>query len=129
MACPPGHSLCVAAQRNPAAEDFLQPSPCAHADDFAVAASSFPTLMTALFPAFEVVDWVAGLNLNHWKCCWVQYGNELLDCVSTNCEEFREMKIVKYAKYIGSMIGPWRNSFKFGIHIRTCCWSLLCFPY
>ena len=30
----------------------------------------------------------------------------LLDCVSTKCEEFREMKIVKYAKCIGTLIGP-----------------------
>ena len=47
---------------------------------------------------------------NHRKCCWVQYGSEscqsLLDWVSTNCEVFREMKIAKYAKYAGTMIGP-----------------------
>ena len=42
--------------RNPADPDFLQPSPCACADDFAVAASSFRSLMTALSPAFVVVD-------------------------------------------------------------------------
>ena len=70
--------------------------------------------MTALSLAFEVVvDRVAGLNLNHRKCCWVQYDNdnyhELLDWVSTNCEEFREMKIVKYANYVGNMIGPEDN--------------------
>ena len=54
--------------------------------------------MTALSPAFKVVDLIAGLNLNHRKCYWVQYGTEscqsLLDLVATNCEEFREMKIV-----------------------------------
>ena len=53
--------------RNPAAPDFLQPSPCAEADDFAAAALSFRSLMTALSPAFEVVDRVAGLSLNHRK--------------------------------------------------------------
>ena len=66
--------------------------------------------MTALSPAFVVVDRVAGLNLDHRKCCWVQYGSEscqsLLDRVATNCEEFREMKAVKYAKCVGTMIGP-----------------------
>ena len=45
--------------------------------------------MTALSLAFVVVDRVAGLNLNHRKCCWVQCGSdschELLDWVSTNC--------------------------------------------
>ena len=46
--------------RNPAAPDFLQPSPCAYADDFAVAASSFRLLVTALSRAFKVVD----------KNCW-----------------------------------------------------------
>ena len=34
--------------RNPVAPDFLQPSPCAYGDDFAVAASFFQTLLTAL---------------------------------------------------------------------------------
>ena len=96
--------------RNPPSPDFLQPVPCAYADDFAVAASSFRLLMTALSPAFEVVDESAGLNLNHWQCCWVQYGSEscqsLLDWVATNCVEFREMKKVKYARYAGTMIRP-----------------------
>ena len=96
--------------KNPAAPDFLQPSSCAYADDFAVAASSFRLLMTALSPAFVVVDHVAGLSLTHRKCCWVQYGSdschELLNWVATNCEEFREMKVVNYAKYVGTMIGP-----------------------
>ena len=66
--------------------------------------------MTALSPAFVVVDRVAGLNFNHQKCCCVQYGSdsclELLNRLATNCEEFREMKIVKYVKYVGTMIGP-----------------------
>ena len=66
--------------------------------------------MTALSPTFEVMDCDAGLSLNHRKCCWVQYGNdscrELLEWVLTNCPEFREMKIVKFAKYVGTMIGP-----------------------
>ena len=96
--------------RNPAHPDFLQPSPCAHADDFAVAASSFRPLMTVLSPSSVVVDRLAGLNLNCRKCCWVQYDSdschELLNWVSTNCEEFREVKIVKYAKYVGTMSGP-----------------------
>ena len=75
-----------------------------------MAASSFRLLMTALSPAFKVVDQIAGLNLNHRKFCWVQYRTEscqfLLEWVATNCEEFREMKIVKYAKNVGTMIGP-----------------------
>ena len=66
--------------------------------------------MTALSPAFEVVDQTAGLNLNHRKCCWVQYVSEschvLLDWVSANCEGVREMKVVKFAKYVGTMVGP-----------------------
>ena len=55
--------------RNPAAPDFLQPSPCASADDFAVATSSFRSLMAVLSPAIVVVVRVARLNLNHPKCC------------------------------------------------------------
>ena len=49
------------------------------------------------------------LNLNCRKCCWVKCGRErcesLLNRVATNCEEFREMKAVKYAMYVGTMIG------------------------
>ena len=89
-------------QRNLAGLDFLQPVPCAFADDLAVAAPSFRCLMTASGPAFQTVDQKAGLNLNHRKSCWVQYGSEsgqqLLEWVATNCEEFGEMKIFKYAR-------------------------------
>ena len=60
---------------NPAGTDFLQPSPCAYADDLVVAASSFRLLMTALSPPNVVVVRVAGPNLYHRKCCWAQYGS------------------------------------------------------
>ena len=66
--------------------------------------------MTALAPAFRSVDSIAGLNLNYRKCCWVQYDTEGRDSLETwiseNCVEFREMQIVRYAKYVGTMIGP-----------------------
>ena len=66
--------------------------------------------MTALAPAFRVVDRMAGLNLNHRKCHWVQYGTSscqsLLEWVSVNCQEFEHMQIAKYAEYVGTMIGP-----------------------
>ena len=104
--------------RNPPGLDFLQHVPCAYGDDFTVAASSFRRLRTALTPAFKVVDQTAGLNLNHRKCCWVQYGSEscqsLVDWLATNCEEFREMKLVKHAKYVGTMIG---------LEGRIHCWT------
>ena len=42
--------------------------------------------MPALFSPFKTVDSDAGLNLNHHKCYWIQYGNDscqdLLDWVS-----------------------------------------------
>ena len=60
--------------RDPSVPDLLLPFPCAYADGFAVAASSFRTLMAALF---KVVDRLAGVNLNHRKC-WVQCGSEKL---------------------------------------------------
>ena len=41
----------------------LQPTPCASADDFAVAAPSFRTLVPAIAPAFRTVDKVTGMNL------------------------------------------------------------------
>ena len=66
--------------------------------------------MTFQTPAFIVVDQIDGLTLNRRKSYWVQYGSEscqsLLDCVATNCENFERMKIAKYAKYVGTMIGP-----------------------
>ena len=96
--------------RNPDDLYFLQPAQCAYADDLAVAASCFRDLMTAVAPAFHPVDLFAGLNLNYRKCCWVQYGSEgresLLRWLSDNCEEFREMQVVRCAKYVGTMIGP-----------------------
>ena len=96
--------------KNPGNQDFLQLAQCAYADDLAVASSSFRELMSALAPAFRSVDYIAGLNLNFRKCCWVQYGNEEQDSlrtwISDNCEEFREMQIVRHAKYVGTMIGP-----------------------
>ena len=90
--------------------EFLQPAQCAYADDLAVAALSFRGLMTALAPAFRSVDYIAGLNLNHRKCYCLQYDSErrqsLLDWLSGNCEDRREMQIVKFAKNVGTMIGP-----------------------
>ena len=66
--------------------------------------------MTALAPAFRSVDYIAGLNLNYRKCCWVQYDTEeresLRTWISENCEEFREMQNVRHAKHVGTMIGP-----------------------
>ena len=66
--------------------------------------------MFALAPAFRSIDYIAGLNVNFRKCCWVQYGNEEHDSlrtwISENCEEFREMQIVRHAKNVGTMIGP-----------------------
>ena len=96
--------------RKPDGLDFLQSAQCAYAYDLAVAASSFRDLLTALAPAFQTVDQIAGLNLNHRKCCWVQYGNErrksFFIWLSDNCEDFREMQVVRYAKYVGTMMGP-----------------------
>ena len=90
--------------------DFLQLAQCAYADDLAVASSSVRELMSALAPAFRSVDYIAGLNLNYRECCWVQYGNEehesLRTWISENCEEFRDMQVVRHAKYVGTMIGP-----------------------
>ena len=90
--------------------EFLQPAPCAYADDIAIASSSFRDLMVVLAPAFRSIGNIAGLNLNVRKSCWVEYGNDelasLRTWISEYCEEFREMQIVRHAKYVGTMIGP-----------------------
>ena len=62
--------------RNPENLEFFQPAKCAYADDLAVASSSFRELMFPLAPAFRSIDYIAWLNLNFRKSCWVQYGNE-----------------------------------------------------
>ena len=66
--------------------------------------------MFALAPAFRSIDYIAGLNLNYRECFCVQYGNEehesLRTWISENCEEFREMQIVRHATYVGTMFGP-----------------------
>ena len=100
----------VVIPRNPDNLEFLKPTQCAYADDLAGASHSFRCKMIALAPAFLSVDYIAGLNLNYHKCCWVQYGTEgrenLWTWISENCEEFREMHIVRHAKDVGTMIGP-----------------------
>ena len=48
--------------RNPADLDFIQSMSCAYADDLVVAASSFRRLMTAVTPAFQIVDQITGLK-------------------------------------------------------------------
>ena len=88
--------------------EFLQPAQCAYADDLAVASSSCRGSMTALAPALRSVDSIAGLNLNYRTCCcWVQYGTEEHESLSTwiseNCEEFREMQIVRHADSVRSV--------------------------
>ena len=71
--------------------DFLQPLPCAYADEFAVAASSFRRLMTALTRASEVVDDISLLYLNHRKCCWcymaLKVATHFWTEVTTKCED------------------------------------------
>ena len=56
------------------------------------------------------MDHLAGLHLNYRKCCWVQHGTEerqsLWYWFSENCGEFREKQMVRFAKYVGTMIGP-----------------------
>ena len=86
-------------------------SQCAYADDLAVASFSFRGLMTALHhQRFNLWISLLALNLNYRKCCWVQYGTEgresLRQWISENCEEFREVQIVRHDKYVGTMICP-----------------------
>ena len=82
--------------RNRAAPDFFQLVPCAYADDFALAASSFRLLMAALCLTFWVVGHIDGLNLTHRKC-WVQYGSE---------RRCREKEKVRFERYDGTGISP-----------------------
>ena len=42
--------------------------------------------MTAPAPAFHSVDLIAGLNLKHQKCCWVQYGSEGRESLCVGCQ-------------------------------------------
>ena len=121
--------------RNPDNLHFLQPTQFAYADDLAVAASSFRGLMTALAPAFRSVDHTAGLYLTYRKCCWPQYGTEgresLWHWLSESCEEFREMKIVRHAKYVGTMIGPDGHIHRWSAHRKkssSACWKSMRLP-
>ena len=88
--------------RSPSGLYFLQPVQCAYADDFAIVATPFRRLFTALVPAFQAMDSVAGLALNYRKCCGVHNGSEgseiPLEWLSVHCPDF--------AKYEGTMIGP-----------------------
>ena len=96
--------------RSPDGLDFVKLAQCAYADDLGVTAFSFRELMFPLAPSFRSVNYIVGFNLNYRKCCLVQYGSEkresLWHWLSENCEQYREMQIVKYVKYVGTMIGP-----------------------
>ena len=106
--------------RNPDGLDILQTVQNASADDLAVAASFFRDLMSALSHLHSAL-WTVLLG-SIWiigrKCCWVQYGSEgresLLRWLSDNCEDFREMQVVRKAKCAGTMIRP-------DVHIH--CWT------
>ena len=91
--------------------------------------------MTAQAPTFHSVDHIAGLILNYCKCCWVQYGTEgresLRTWISENCEEFREMQIVRHAKYVGTMIGPDGHLHRFAAprkNSSSTCWKSMHLP-
>ena len=86
-----------------------------HCEMYTSISSRLRVLVLTIF-AFKVVDKIAGLNLNHRKCCWVQYGSESCrSLLAANCEEFGEMKIVRYAKYVGTMIGPEGHSHRWTV--------------
>ena len=80
--------------RDPAVPASLQPAPCAYVDDFAVAVSSFRSLMPALSPAFKVIDSIAGRNFHHQKCLEVQFGND-------RCQGLLDELSTLWAKYVG----------------------------
>ena len=62
--------------KDPSLPACLQPTQCAFADDFAVAAPSFRTLMPGVTPAYRIIDRVTTMNLNCKKSYWVQHGND-----------------------------------------------------
>ena len=66
--------------------------------------------MTAFSPAPKVVDQIVGLNLNHRKCCWVQYRSESCESrfewAATNCEEFLELNLYPHRTKQPAMMRP-----------------------
>ena len=59
--------------------EWLQPTACAYDDDIAVSAPSLRVLIPAVAPAFYTIELITGMNLNHQKCYWVQYGSHTCD--------------------------------------------------
>ena len=60
-------------------------------------------------PAFRTGDVITGMNLNCKKCCGcsMEITREAPNgWTATNCPEIRDMKTAKFAKHIGSKIGP-----------------------
>ena len=53
---------------NPAIPECFHSSPCAYADDFATTCISCRDLVSRIFQAFEIIDSVTGMNLEHKKC-------------------------------------------------------------
>ena len=68
----------------------LQPTPCAHGDDFSVSAPSFfSSFHGGHCSCFFPVGLVTGMNHNHKKCHWEQYENQTCDVfcewITANC--------------------------------------------
>ena len=88
----------VSILRNLSSLDFIQLVP----------SSSLRRWMTVLISVLKGVDQIVGVNLNHPICCCAQCGSkrESLEIwLSDNCEDFREIQVIRYAKYVGTIIG------------------------
>ena len=108
--------------RNRSFPDCLQQPACAYADDSAVSAQLF-----TIAPARHTIDLITVMTSTTKSVIGSPCGNHTCEALSkwigANCLEFREMKIAKFAKYVGTMSAPkglqrWtgpRNKF-----IRVC---------
>ena len=89
---------------------FLQRCACAYAEDFALATASVRDALSTVAFAFETINTVTGMSLNHKMCNWIQYGNvttpQLSDWVGTNFPAFRLMLIGNHARYLGIDFPP-----------------------
>ena len=72
---------------------WLQPTPCAYADDFAVTASSLRTLMSLLL-FLSMTELLSTIKKRYCKS------------VVDTCPDFGDMNITRVAKYVDAMISP-----------------------
>ena len=105
--CSGGWQVTVCRGTAPSLPNFMRPTACVYGEDIAVSATFFTTLMAVIAPAIRALHKVTGMNLKHKKSlCGNETHGSFEERVAVNCPDFRDIRIARAAKCIGTMICP-----------------------